>query len=291
MKSPRWILLLAFAAFAVSSRAWGQAKTSVDDQFDAKRTKLCRDETARYTLTFADDRADKFEAKEVMKWANPVRDGQLGVVSIWLKDGRAQAMSTIFTAHWPDGNVSVTHEFQSLATKPLVASMNGAVKWSPTKAGIAFRPVPEAPEPAESPAARLRQMRSFVRDFSAHSVSVHGVETRWELRMLPQPLYRYEGSSRDVLDGAVFAFVSNAGTDPELIVLVEARKAGADWKWHYAAARFSDHSLYLKLRDKDVWTFLNEAKQASFAAGVNDIYRLFRDRMINNSLLQGEAAP
>jgi hypothetical protein len=266
-------------------------KADEEDAFDARRTKLCRDEISRYTLSLPNDKSEKFVPKEVMKWANPVRDRQIGVVSIWVKDGRAQAMSTIFTTYWPNGSVAVTHEFQSLATRPIVASMDGAVKWSPAKAGIVFQSFPEAPEPAQSPVARLRQMSSLVREFSAHSVSIHGVETRWELRMLTRPLYRYEGSTADVLDGAVFAFVSNAGTDPELIVLVEARRANDGWQWQYAAARFSDHSLYLRLRERDVWSFVNEAKNSFFAADVNDVYRLFRNQLIKDTEFRGGTAP
>ena len=41
---------------------------------------------------------------------------------------------------------------------------------------------------------------------------------------LPQPLYRYESTDPDVLDGAVFGFVTSAGTDLEALVVIEARK-------------------------------------------------------------------
>jgi hypothetical protein len=53
-----------------------------------------------------------------------------------------------------------------------------------------------------------------------------GQERRWELRLLPHPLYRYESTDPDVVDGALFAFVTSAGTDPEALLAIEARKPG-----------------------------------------------------------------
>jgi hypothetical protein len=49
----------------------------------------------------------------------------------------------------------------------------------------------------------------------------------WELRLLPKPLYRYASRSQKVLDGALFAYVWTRGTDPEWLLLLEARDDGA----------------------------------------------------------------
>ena len=75
--------------------------------------------------------------------------------------------------------------------------------------------------PADSAAQRLAQMRTLGRDFSA---STHDdQDRRWELRVLSQPLYRYESTDPDVVDGAIFAFVTSAGTDPEALLVIEER--------------------------------------------------------------------
>ena len=98
-------------------------------------------------------------------------------------------------------------------------------------------------------------MREMTRDFSATSEDLKG--KRWELRLLPQPLYRYESTDPDVLDGAVFAFVTSAGTDPEVILVIEARKPpGSDRPpaWHYAIARFSDLRLWVRHKGREVFT-------------------------------------
>jgi hypothetical protein len=203
-------------------------------------------------------------------------------------------MSTVFTnpALNDDTKNVVMHEFQSLSLRRITATRSdGQVRWAPARPGLVLQPIAGAPEPANSPVARLQQMRTLTREFSAHSIAHYGETARWELRLLAQPLYRCESKSSDVLDGAVFAFVSSAGTDPELILPIEARKVNDRWVWHAAGARFSDFSLYLRHRDKDVWSFLNEERVPEFQAGPQDIYRLFRDRLQVVSALGNEARP
>ena len=97
-------------------------------------------------------------------------------------------------------------------------------------------------------------MRALAHEFSARTRDHTG--RQWELRLLPQPLYRYESTDPGVPDGAVFAFVTSAGTDPEVILVVEARKpaGGGEPAWHYAAARFTDLDLWVSHKEKVVFT-------------------------------------
>ena len=77
-----------------------------------------------------------------------------------------------------------------------------------------------------------------------------------ELRLLTQPLHRQEKQVGDALDGALFTFVT--GTDPELMLVIEARSAENEDKpvWHYSAARFTDLSLTLRYKNVELWTHL-----------------------------------
>jgi hypothetical protein len=68
-----------------------------------------------------------------------------------------------------------------------------------------------------------------------------------ELRILSQPLFRYESKS----DGTLFAFVM--ATDPEALLLIDERPGDSGPAWHYAFARMSNHSLAAKRRDLVVW--------------------------------------
>jgi hypothetical protein len=120
-------------------------------------------------------------------------------------------------------------------------------------------------------------MRVLTRDFSA-STTDHG-ERRLELRLLPQPLYRYESTDPDVLDGAVFAFVTS--TDAEALLVIEARKpAPADGPvWDYAVCRFTDLGLLVRHKGKEVFT----APLIPYNSPQQDPqhrYRLYHDRDI-----------
>jgi hypothetical protein len=62
---------------------------------------------------------------------------------------------------------------------------------------------------------------------------------------------RYQSKNPDVLDGAIFAIV--LGTDPELLLLIEARRDGHEHRWQYAVARMNDNSLAVYYQGRKVW--------------------------------------
>ena len=66
-------------------------------------------------------------------------------------------------------------------------------------------------------------------------------------------LYRWYGKlPKELLDGALFAFVQ--GTDPEIFLLIEAEKMERGARWRYAASRMNMFGLHLALDDKQVWS-------------------------------------
>ena len=137
--------------------------------------------------------------------------------------------------------------------------------------------MPGAPAPAASAAQRAVQIRALAREFSGRSLSDTG--QAWELRLLPRPLYRYESTDPDVIDGAVFALVSSAGTDPEIILLLEARKTPEGPRWVYGAARFSDMSLWLKHKDQEVWSAIR-GRENTFNHDAGHRFRFYQDRIV-----------
>ena len=136
-------------------------------------------------------------------------------------------------------HASLYHEFHSLSLSVLDVSRSGSHTWTPEAPGIELTPIAEAPRPARSAPQRLVQMRALTHDFSASTKD--DKERRWELRLLPQPLYRYKSTDPDVLDGALFAFVTSAGTDPEALLVLEARKPAADGRPGLAVRRRPVH--------------------------------------------------
>ena len=69
---------------------------------------------------------------------------------------------------------------------------------------------------------------------------------------MPQPLYRFEKTSSDLLDGALFSLVN--GTDPEVLLLIEARRTANGFQWQYALARLSTRELQVTYDGQKVWS-------------------------------------
>jgi hypothetical protein len=201
---------------------------------------------AEYGFTAGKDRTAELAPKPLLTWTNPQRNTPDGALFLWTWGGRPQAVACVYT--YGEGNADIDHEFHSLAAEVLVARRNGKVVWEPPGPGVEFKEVPQAPAPADTEAKRLGQMRAVARGFTA-SVGPEG--DRHELRLLPQPVYRYPGGDGRVPDGAIFALVQ--ATDPEVLLLLEARRAEGEGRWHYALARMSDLPLEVGYGGGGVW--------------------------------------
>lgn len=225
--------------------------------------------------------------RPIYMWTNPTRsDGQHGLVFVWTHAGRPVAVGTVFSQ--PEaGRRMLHHELHALARSRLYPSRPAGERWEP-RAGVSSAPIPGAPLPAPSPARRLVQLRELSRQFTAHSIDFQ--KERWELRLLPQPLFRYEQPEGDVIDGALFAFVTSAGTDPEVVLLIEARGEGDAAAWQYSAVRFSDSDLYLQHQGKHAWSSIrDERNQLHF--NPDHTYRLIRDRYIDDAAAASGETP
>jgi hypothetical protein len=127
-----------------------------------------------------------------------------------------------------------------------------AVVRQPQSAGVEFATIPEAPAPDDGRNPRLRQMKMLAEQFQATMCGWKADSTdREELRLLTKPLYRYEVKDGPVIDGAVFAFVM--GTDPEVLLLIEAVKAGDKATWQFAFARRTSGALEGRWKESVVW--------------------------------------
>ena len=193
----------------------------------------------------------KLRREPVMCWTS---QGDFnGEVYVWTHQGRAEVVGCIFSAPGGQNGRRILHEFHSLAPQPIVTGTDrGGSGWQPQEAGVALEPIPEAPGPAGTEARRLTQMRDLARRYRAH---VERENSNWELRLLPQPLYRYELTEKDspIVDGAVFAYVWTAGTDPEVLLVIEARHTENGVSWYHAIARFTNRPAWVYDRDREVW--------------------------------------
>jgi len=216
-------------------------------------------------------------------WTNPTKGGgQHGAVFIWTHQGRPMVVGSIF-AHPTEGKRKLVHEFHSLVSEVFYPECrdDDPNTWQP-KAGLTLQPFPDAPSPDPSPSKRLLQMRSLGRQFGGYTVDWR--KERWELRLLPQPLYRYEKPKANIIDGALLALVTDAGTDPEILVLLEATK---DDGWRYGLARFTDSSYYVNLNKKEVLAVVRGTPEFHQLYNSDHTYRAFQKRFLTEEELGG----
>jgi hypothetical protein len=199
------------------------------------------------------------------------------VLFLWLRDGRPAALACIFSH--PDEKLPgrrVMHELHALDREKLVVKRDSPNQWNP-QAGLARKELPDAPAPAATPGGRLLQMRKLATEFTGFSVDRDA--KRWELRMLPAPLYRYPEAKTGVVDGALFALISTAGTDPEVLVLIEAKEEGGKLKWEYACGRFSDWELRVSRKGAEVYSSV-PGKENPFHHDPLHLYRLIPEKVV-----------
>lgn len=195
----------------------------------------------------------KSHPQSLLRWSNPEIGRIYGDVFVWTDAGRPAAIVSIYRFYVPWQSLNA--EFVELTPGlGLSVERDGQRLWAPQSDGVEWRLLPDAPWPAASAAARLRQMRLLAGRFSAALTDRRSADSGEEkqMRRLTQPVFRYPaGQGTEVDDGALFAFV--VGTDPELFVILESR-GDPKPQWHYALARMNRDPLEVRLDGQRVWT-------------------------------------
>jgi hypothetical protein len=251
-----------------------------DDSLAKKMLPIYVKEVEAYSIAVesAPQQALQLRKEPVFEWTNPVRNGvQQGVIFLWLRDGRPAALACTFShPHETLPAWTLLHELHALDPEKLLVKRDAYNQWKP-RAGLARAELPDAAAPAAFPGARLLQMRRLAQEFTGHEIDREG--KRWELRLLPTPLYRYPTAKAGVVDGALFALMSEAGTDPEVLLVLEAREEGGKLRWEYACGRFSDLELHVRRKDKEVWSSVR-SETNTFAHDPLHLYRLYHEKVV-----------
>src|SRR5262249_48370750 len=142
------------------------------------------------------EQAFKFHETPLMRLDNPITGTKDGALYVWTDQGRPQAVLKFFTFD----HKAYSHFWLSLSEDSFIAEREGKVVWILCEPGIPLREMQDAPLPAETAAQRLRQMRTLSVKFSATYTATHLRARPFELRLLTQPLFRYEPDDDDRAD-------------------------------------------------------------------------------------------
>lgn len=259
--SPRIHGFLLVALAVGVGRASGQEVIPTTDQRE-RWNAVYQEEAAQYQMFRHGDDTEELQLvpSPLLTFTNPVRVRDThGAAFVWTSDGRPEVVGAIWSVISPDDpdKRRLSHEFHSLSLAPISSkheprqSRRGVVPdWNARDPGIKPAAIPDASPPAPTATLRLTQMRRLARNFEATIPPGLG-DGQGSLRLLAQPIYRYHSERHEIIDGAVFAFVM--GTDPELILLIEAVESDGGHQWRFAAAQLSQLPLRLDYKGSRVW--------------------------------------
>jgi hypothetical protein len=184
-----------------------------------------------------------------------------GEVYVWTHEGRAIVAGGIGSFPYAEGR-QVFHEFHVLterAIPPTPIHSEISMVWEPR--GETPRPISGAPEPAPTPSRRLIQMRKLAQEFQGRTTTPeeNGVA---KLRLLPAPLFRLDAEalkigSHNVIDGALFVYTGEVGTDPEMMLYIECRKTDDGLEWTYVPAAMTYLEMWMEHKGVEVWHIPN----------------------------------
>ena len=249
------ILLVAFFTPAL-------AANSTDDVANNKKQasaraaetlRLAEQEAATFEFHLGTERTTKLKLhpQSILRWSNPVSGELFGEVFIWTANGRPEVVASLHK-FYQNKRRHMSGEFHSLSLGHIVAMRDGQRVWFPTRAGVTLQPIRGTQPPGATAAQRVRQMRALARQFSAEATDRNDQSKKEQLRLLPKPIYRYQSTEPKVQDGAIFAFVQ--GTNPEVLLLIEARKTIDGHQWQYALVRFNSLALRASYKNQGVWS-------------------------------------
>lgn len=203
-----------------------------------------------------DDSAIELVPEPVMRYSDEPRFIPNAAMWIWLKNARPVAIQKVEVNNFNKLPLW-TICWASLSEELITARWSDSSSFETTTPGWNFKPVSNVAAPAAKETARNLQLRAIARRFSGQVVSFLNGD-RVELRLMPRPIFEYSDPDTKLPVGAIFGLASN-GTNPTLLVAVEARQSGdGQLRWVHAHSRLTSEAGHLKLDDTTIWEF--EAK-------------------------------
>lgn len=207
-------------------------------------------ESIRLATVVEGTRRDLEMLKEpVLRFGDIPRANDKGSVWIWQDQGRPEAIMELYRAG--DGR-SWVHVLHSLSTEKIAGDFGtGAPQWSVEQPGIRWVDFTDAALPADRANVRARQIKDLAQKFSAHEFWDPN-NSRYELRLLVQPVHKYSEPDAGLVDGAVFLICHE--NNPEVVLPIEAVKRKDEQpRFRYALARLGHAELHVSFDTKEIW--------------------------------------
>ena len=187
----------------------------------------------------------------LLKYSDPAR-GYLAA-GLWRLGKAGRPKGFVSAEYWapntdnPIDQPYISFEFIPLSDQPFeLAGSRTELRWKADGSGIRPVVLPEAPAPATNPRQRLTQMRNIARRLEVKQIYRGNPNS---LRLMTQPVDRYEDRERGIIDGAAFLFAH--GTNPETLVLLECDQQ----RWQLGILRMSWAEAFVVLDGREIVRF------------------------------------
>jgi hypothetical protein len=249
------------------------AATSAEQAEESR--KASAEEVQRFSFAFAGKPGAKLKLNEtpVLRYTNPLRGDVHSALYIWTHEGRPEVVASVSSWYSPRRYLGLAAS--SLSLDKVVGLREDQLIWQPNRPGLELRPVPGARAPAATPAGRLRQMSAMAREFSAEFKREASINEGGKLRLMSRPLYRYESTSPEVQDGALFALAD--GTSPQLNLVIESRQTATGYEWQYALAPNNSVEYHVFHGEREVWSLPQLAPPWPNSKNPLNTYTVFAD--------------
>ena len=215
------------------------------------RLRAAKEHVQRLELQAAEGDGEEIELidRPLLSYADPARVNSNGTLWVWGTSGRPVAFLELFQG--AERDAPWVHAVTQTSGQHVVLTIPGVGRWQPPQTQLESPEIADAPSPAEKAPARLRQIKDLARRFTAHEFWDPD-NSRFEMRVLVQPVLRYNDLSASIQDGA--AFIIAHGTNPETVLLIEAVGPSLkEARWHYTLARSSHAETHIELDGQEVW--------------------------------------
>lgn len=257
----RWVIGCLFGALLLGAR-WSAAQ----DKPAGERERA----EAKKLFAYFDAQAKRFEARldsgvaleregeSIFNWT--IDRSWHGSFFVWTANGRPALVGCFLSDSTKPDLRSAYVELYSMADQPLAPVMftttaQKKYEWSPRVAQNATIPVHDRPAPAKQERLRRAQMRELAEQFEVTMFrEADSNDTQEELRLMAKPLYRYPASKDGSLEGAMFAYLTTKGTDPEFLLAVECDPRKETDAWRVRPIRSCTRKLELRRDGTVVWT-------------------------------------
>jgi len=245
-------LILILSLF--SSQSGGESAREPADPSTAERSRVAAAQIRRCEATLPAAEGAEREPLEridhpLMTYGDPARSNDNGTLWAWGRSGRPRCFLELYQSG--NNRREWIHAITLTSTDLVRVMAPEGNQWTPQS--HAWKPVAvEGMTVAPSERLRLRQMKEIAGRLAGHEFWDPD-NSRYELRLLVQPVHRYADPEQEIVDGTTFVLAH--GTNPEILVFVEAAGPSSEKaQWQIAATRLGSAELHLALDDREIWT-------------------------------------